>query len=86
MGELLTARAQPRRDRRGSREDARLALRTVLCSQKVDLERFDAAFLAVFGDGHVPGGLDDPLGELGTIERAVLPRAGMADPEAGAVT
>jgi uncharacterized protein with von Willebrand factor type A (vWA) domain len=28
--------------------------------------------------------MDDPLGELGTIERAVLPRAGMADPEAGA--
>jgi uncharacterized protein with von Willebrand factor type A (vWA) domain len=67
-----------------SREDCRLALRTVLCSQKADLERFDAAFLAVFGDGRVDAGqLDDPLSELGTIERAALPRSGMADPGAG---
>src|SRR5665213_2626662 len=84
VGELLTAVRSLRVVDPAAREDARLALRTVLCSQKVDLERFDAAFLAVFGDGRVPSALDDPLGELGTIERAVLPRAGMGDPEAGA--
>jgi uncharacterized protein with von Willebrand factor type A (vWA) domain len=54
----------------------------VLCSQKADLERFDAAFVAVFGDGRVAAALDDPLGELGSIERAVLPRAAMGDPAA----
>jgi uncharacterized protein with von Willebrand factor type A (vWA) domain len=84
VGELLTAVRSLDMIDPASREDARLALRTVLCSRKIDLERFDAAFLAVFGDGRVRGGLDDPLGELGTIERAVLPRAGMADPESGA--
>ncbi len=62
-----------------SREDARLALRTVLCSQKIDLERFDLAFRAVYGDGTAPGS-DDPLSELGTIEKAALPSMGMPDP------
>jgi uncharacterized protein len=84
VGELLTAVRSLDVIEPASREDVRLALRTILCSQRIDLERFDAAFLAVFGDGRVPSAFDDPLGELGTIERAVLPRAGMADPEAGA--
>jgi uncharacterized protein with von Willebrand factor type A (vWA) domain len=83
VGELLTAVRSLEAIDPASREDARLALRTVLCSQKIDLERFDAAFLAVFGDGLV-GSTGNPLDELGTIERAVLPRAGMADPGAGA--
>ena len=49
----------------------------MLCSRKADLERFDAAFVAVFGDGLVDvGSLEDPLSELGSIERAALPRAG----------
>jgi uncharacterized protein len=84
VGELLTAVRSVEAVDSASREDVRLALRTVLCSQKVDLERFDAAFLAVYGDGRVPGEPGgDPLDELGTIERAVLPRAGMGDPTAG---
>jgi uncharacterized protein with von Willebrand factor type A (vWA) domain len=62
-----------------SREDARLALRTVLCSQKIDLERFDLAFRAVFGDATVPAN-DNPLSELGSIERAAMPSMGMPDP------
>jgi uncharacterized protein with von Willebrand factor type A (vWA) domain len=83
VGELLTAVRSLEAIDPASREDARLALRTVLCSQKIDLERFDAAFLAVFGDGRVQS-TGNPLDELGTIERAVLPRAGMADPGGGA--
>jgi uncharacterized protein with von Willebrand factor type A (vWA) domain len=62
-----------------SREDARLALRTVLCSQRRDIERFELAFLAVFGDGRRPG-RDQPLSELGAIERAALPSMGTPDP------
>jgi uncharacterized protein len=84
VGELLTAVRSLDVVDPASRDDVRLALRTILCSQKIDLQRFDAAFTAVFGDGRAPSALDDPLGELGTIERAVLPRAGLADPEAGA--
>jgi uncharacterized protein len=84
VGELLTAVRGLETVDATSREDARLALRTILCSQKGDLERFDLAFLAVFGDGLVSRRVpEDPLGELGTIERAVLPRAGMSDPGAG---
>jgi uncharacterized protein with von Willebrand factor type A (vWA) domain len=87
VGELLTAVRCVAAVDPGSREDVRLALRTVLCSQKADLERFDMAFVTVFGDGRVDaGGLDDPLSELGWIERAALPRAGMADPGAGTPT
>jgi uncharacterized protein with von Willebrand factor type A (vWA) domain len=64
-----------------SREDARLALRTVLCSQRSDLERFDEAFTEVFGAGWVPRPDDLPLSELGSIERAALPRAAFGDPQ-----
>lgn len=63
----------------GSRQDARLALRTVLCSERRDLERFELAFTSVFGDGRVPSP-DQPLSELGAIERAALPSMGVPDP------
>jgi uncharacterized protein len=63
----------------GSRDDARLALRSVLCSTRVDLERFEIAFYAVFGDGRAPLD-DDPLAALGEIEREALPSMGMPDP------
>ncbi len=79
VGELLAAVRCLEAIDPASREDARLALRTVLCSQKVDLERFDLAFRAVYGDATAPG-IDDPLSELGTIEKAALPSMGMADP------
>ncbi|HEY5188449.1 MAG TPA: VWA domain-containing protein [Solirubrobacteraceae bacterium] len=79
MGEVLGAVRCLEAIDPGSREDARLALRTVLCSQRRDLERFEAAFVAVFGDGRAPG-RDQPLSELGAIERAVLPSVGVPDP------
>lgn len=79
VGELLTAHQALAAVDCCTREDARLALRAVLCSSRQDLERFDLAFTAVFGDPRSLGG--DPLAELGAIERAALPR--MAVPGMG---
>lgn len=58
------------------REDARLALRAVLCCNRADLERFELAFVAVFGDGR-PRGEKSPLADLGAIEMAAPPRAAL---------
>ena len=79
VGELLGAVRSIAAVDCASRDDVRLALRTVLCSQRADLPRFDAAFLAVFGDGR-PAPADDPLADLGSIERAALPSVGVPDP------
>ena len=79
VGELLEAHRAVAAVDAASRADARLALRTVLCSDRADLERFDVAFLAVFGDGRSLAGADAPLSELGAIERAALPSMGMPD-------
>jgi uncharacterized protein len=79
VGELLGAMRSLQAVDAASRDDVRLALRTVLCSQHVDLERFDLAFVAVFGDGSVPLSPEDPLGALGHIERPA-PVMGLADP------
>jgi uncharacterized protein with von Willebrand factor type A (vWA) domain len=78
VGELLGAHRALQAIDCASRDQARLALRTVLCSQRVDLERFDLAFMSVFGDGRAPG-RDQPLDELGAIERAALPTFGVPD-------
>ena len=78
LGELLAAHRALDAVDCGSREEARLALRTVLCSQRIDLERFDLAFISVFGDDRPPGD-EQPLSELGAIERAALPRTGVPD-------
>jgi len=78
VGELIQAHRALTAIDATSREDARLALRTVLCSDRADLERFELAFVAVFGDGRPPAG-DSPLSELGAIERAALPSMGMPD-------
>jgi len=78
VGELIQAHRALTAIDASSREDARLALRTVLCSDRADLERFELAFLAVFGDGRPPA-RDSPLSELGAIERAALPSMGMPD-------
>jgi hypothetical protein len=78
VGELLAAHRALDAVDSSSREQARLALRTVLCSERIDLERFDLAFLSVFGDGRMPEA-DDPLSELGAIERAALPQFGVPD-------
>src|SRR3989440_428910 len=76
IGELLSAHRALAAVDCSSREQARLALRATLCSGREDLERFERAFVAVFGAPRVLGG-DDPLKELGTIERAALPRMGI---------
>ncbi len=55
---------------------SKLALRTVLCSGRADLERFEHAFAAVFGETR-PLGHEPSLEELGAIERAVVPSAGI---------
>jgi hypothetical protein len=82
VGELLTAVRCLEEVDCASREDVRLALRAVLCSQHVDLERFDLAFVAVFGDGRVPLDSADPLGALGLVERPA-PVMGLSDPGGG---
>src|SRR5947207_14080848 len=76
VGELLNAHRALEAVDSPSPEDSRLALRAVLCSGRGDLERFELAYEAVFGAGRV---VADPsaLDELGGVERAVLPRAGM---------
>jgi uncharacterized protein len=76
MGELLTAHRALEAVDCTSREDARLALRAVLCSERADLAKFEAAFLAVFGHGETPEGAS-ALDALGAIERAALPHAGI---------
>ncbi len=82
VGELLTAHNALASVDASSREDARLALRAVLCSSRDDLERFDAAFVGAFGEPAAPGEWES-LSELGAIARAVLPRAGVPGPPGG---
>ena len=76
IGELLTAHLALDAVDCTSREDARLALRAVLCSERGDLIKFDRAFLDVFGEGRVPLGAS-PFDELEGIPRDVLPHAGI---------
>jgi uncharacterized protein len=85
-GELLTAMRGLEVIDPVSREDVRLALRTVLCADHGDLERFDEAFLEVFGDGRAPVAHDpaEDIAALGDIPQEVLPQAGAADPGGGA--
>jgi uncharacterized protein with von Willebrand factor type A (vWA) domain len=78
IGELLTAHRALAAVDSSSRQDARLALRAALCSGKEDLERFELAFVAVFGEGRAAAG-EDPLKELGLIERAALPSMAIPD-------
>jgi uncharacterized protein with von Willebrand factor type A (vWA) domain len=75
IGELVRAHRALAAVDCSSREDARLALRTALCSERADLERFERAFAAVFGGERGA----DPLAELGTIERQALPRIAVPD-------
>ncbi len=76
IGELLAAHRALATVDCGSREDSRLALRAVLCSGRLDLSRFDAAFAAVFGTS----GVADPqaeLEDLASMAQEVLPRVGI---------
>ncbi|HET7049589.1 MAG TPA: VWA domain-containing protein [Solirubrobacteraceae bacterium] len=77
LGELLTAQQALTAVDSSSRDDARLALRSVLCSSHRDIERFEYAFRAVFGDERMHFG-QDPYEPLGKIERPVPPRAAVA--------
>jgi uncharacterized protein with von Willebrand factor type A (vWA) domain len=76
LGELLNAHRALEAVDCTSREDARLALRAVLCSDRGDLPKFDLAFMAVYGSGRPIG--QSPFDELGGIEREALPHAGLA--------
>lgn len=76
VGELLAAHTALAAVDCASREESRLALRAVLCSDRADLERFESAFALVFGSpSETRDEGEDPLAELGRLERAVLPRA-----------
>jgi uncharacterized protein len=72
VGELVAAHQALAAVDAASREDARVALRSAMCSCREDLHRFELAFAAVFGDARA---VDAPLSELGAIERAALPHA-----------
>src|SRR5436305_10223783 len=74
MGELLTAHQALDAVDCTSREDARLALRAVLCSERGDLIKFERAFYEVFGDERVPLG-PSPFDELEGMPQEVLPHA-----------
>ena len=76
MGELLTAHQALEAVDCTSREDARLALRAVLCSERADLAKFERAFYDVFGDSRVPLG-PSPFDELSQEAREALPHAGV---------
>ena len=76
LGELLTAHEALEAVDCTSREDVRLALRAVLCSDRADLAKFDLAFMAVYGSGRPIG--QSPFDELGGIEKEALPHAGLA--------
>ena len=78
IGELLRAHRALAAVDCSSREEARLALRAALCSGREDLERFERAFVTLFGAPQVLSGRD-PLKDLGRIERAALPRVGVPD-------
>jgi uncharacterized protein with von Willebrand factor type A (vWA) domain len=81
VGELLAAHRALASLPTLSREDARVALRAVLCSSRADLDRFELAFLAVFGGGRDPGDAG-ALDELGSVAKAALPSVAAGDPGA----
>jgi hypothetical protein len=82
LGEVLTAHQALTAVDPSSRGDARLALRSVLCSSHRDIERFEEAFRAVYGDERMHFG-QDPYEPLGKIERPMPPRAAIAGDASG---
>jgi len=74
VGELLAAHRALEAVDPSSRRDAFFALRAVLCSTRADFALFAEAFAIVFA---VEDYSDDPLEQLGQIERAVLPKMGI---------
>src|SRR5438309_9524706 len=82
VGELLGAHRALAAVDAASREDSKLALRAVLCSTRADLDRFELAFEGLFGSG-LSAAEEGSLAELGSIERAALPRAAIPGDTAG---
>ncbi len=82
VGELIGAHRALAAVNPASREEAKLALRAVMCSDHADLARFEAAFTAVFGKERPAAG-KEALERLGTIEREALPR--VAVPASGEI-
>jgi hypothetical protein len=74
VGELLAAHKALEAVDPSSRRDAFFALRAVMCSTHADFSLFAEAFAAVFA---VADESRDPLEQLGSIERSVLPRMGI---------
>jgi uncharacterized protein with von Willebrand factor type A (vWA) domain len=74
VGELLAAHRALDAVDPASRRDAFFALRTVMCSTRADFGLFAEAFALVFA---VAEDSQDPLEQLGKIERSVLPRMGI---------
>jgi uncharacterized protein with von Willebrand factor type A (vWA) domain len=73
VGDLITAHRALAAVDASSREESRLALRTALCKRHDDLELFDVAFLALFGEA-TP--LREPV-ELPEAASLVVPRVGV---------
>jgi uncharacterized protein len=82
LGEVLAAHQALTAVDPSLRDDTRLALRSVMCSSHRDIERFELAFRAVFGDERMHFG-QDPYEPLGKIERPVPPRAAIAGEMSG---
>src|SRR3954452_14146739 len=70
VGDLITAHRALATVDPSSREQSYLALRTALCKRYEDLEPFDAAFIALFGEA-TP--LKEPV-ELPEAASLVVPR------------
>jgi uncharacterized protein len=73
VGELVTAHRALAAIDPASPEDARLALRAVLCTRREDLEAFDEAFAAIVARG-VPAAADTIRPLLDPVAREALPR------------
>jgi uncharacterized protein with von Willebrand factor type A (vWA) domain len=80
VGELLSAHRALAAVDPSSREDAYYALRAALCSTRAELAVFADAFALVFASPDAEH--EDPLHQLGLIEKAALPRVGIAQGEA----
>ena len=74
VGELLAAHRALAAVDSASRADSYFALRAALCSSRADYGLFAEAFAVVFA---VDDDSQDPLEQLGSIERSVLPRIGI---------
>ena len=75
VGELLAAHGALAAVDPTSRGEAYFGLRAALCSSRAGFDLFAEAFAVVFAPAGEP---ENPLEALGKIERAVLPRVGVA--------